>query len=214
MRSSGTSRSPDAGGFVLLEALVALILISMTLALFATSLNLGRRMIETGRVHDRAADVTTGLDAMAGWIASALPLKETRPNGEAITLFQGRPGGLSFLTLSNGDAQPGGMLAVTISFAGLGSSQRTGAVVFDAVPLAVGQAAALATGGAQGQVLFANVASIQFSYFGSLMEGAPARWHDEWKDATRLPRLVALRAGLNTKGRPEVVDLTFRVFSE
>jgi general secretion pathway protein J len=213
MKSTGKARGSGADGFVLLEALVALILISMTLALFATSLTLGRRVVETGRVHDRAADVTTGIDAMAGWIASALPLKETRQNGEAITLFEGRTNGMSFLTLSNGDAQPGGMLAVTIGFAGVGSPQGAGAVVFDAVPLAVGQAAALPTGGARGQVLFANVVSLQFSYFGSLMEGAPARWHDEWKDATHLPRLVALRAGLN-KGRPEFVDLTFRVFSE
>jgi hypothetical protein len=214
MRRAGISRGSGAGGFVLLEALVALILISMTLALFGASLTLGRRVVESGRVHDRAADVTTGLDAMAGWIASALPLKETRQNGEAITLFEGRMNGMSFLTLSNGDAQPGGMLAVTIGFAGPGSSRGTGVAVFDAVPLAVGQAAALSTGGAQGQVLFANVVSLQFSYFGSLMEGTPARWHDEWKDATRLPRLVALRAGLNTKGRLEFVDLTFRIFSE
>jgi general secretion pathway protein J len=210
-----TGRGParDAAGFVIVEALVALILISMTLALFATTLTFARRVADAGGLRERLADAATGVDAMAGLLAGALPVREPTPTGQTRVLFEGRPDALSFVTLSSGETQAGGMLAVTIGFAA--GRQRSGpGVFFSSSPIGLTTPPSLTPAGIPLQPLSRKMMPLQFSYFGSPVEGRPVRWHDEWANATRLPRLVGLRAGLDRNGRMEIVDLRFPVFSQ
>src|SRR3954465_11684034 len=103
-------------GFVLLEALVALVLLSLTFGLLAGMLSFGQRITEAGRPRDRAAQFANGNDAMAEWIASAVPIREIRQSLPGPVLFDGRADRLSLVTLSTGDVQPGGLLAVTVAF--------------------------------------------------------------------------------------------------
>ena len=80
-------------------------------------------------------------------------------------------------------------------------------------PVKVGDPAPTVTDRGQ-QVLVGNVTGAKFSYFGSPREGVPAKWQDEWKDASRLPRIVALRADVELNRRMETFDLMFRIFSD
>jgi hypothetical protein len=192
-------------GFVLLEALVALVLLSLTLGLLAGMLSFGRRVTEAGRPRDRAAQFANGSDALAEWIASAVPIREIRQSMPGPVLFDGRTDQLTLVTLSTGDVQPAGLLAVTVAFS------AAGAMVFDTIPVPVG-ARRLPEISAT-QVLLDHVVSARFSYYGSPAEGMPEKWYDDWTAAIRLPRLIALRAGVQLDRRVRDVDLTYRVFS-
>jgi general secretion pathway protein J len=196
-------RCPNAG-FVLVEGLVTLMLVTMTVSLFATMLTFGRRVSDAGRLRQQLVDMATGTDALAGWLAGAVALREA-PRPDAKVLFDGGGRRLSFVAASQGDVQRGGLMVVTVAFEG-------GALVFDVAPIALGSVS-LPNPGPR-HALWTDVTSLTFSYFGSTAEGAPAQWQDEWRDAARLPRLVAVRAALAMESRVERVSLTFRIVSE
>jgi general secretion pathway protein J len=197
------TRSSHAG-FVLVEGLVTLMLVTMTVSLFATMLTFGRRVADAGRLRQHLVDMATGTDALTGWLAGAVALREAaRP--DAKVLFDGGGKRLSFVAASQGDVQRGGLMGVTVAFEG-------GALVFDVAPIALGSVS-LPNPGPR-HALWRDVTSLTFSYFGSPAEGVPARWQDEWRDAARLPRLVAVRAALAMENRVERVSLTFRIVSE
>jgi hypothetical protein len=125
-------------------------------------------------------------------------------------LFDGNGHRLSFVTLGNGETQPGGMLAVTIAFAAP-DRNHAGAIVFASSPVKPGMAPYAPV--ADQQVLVGNITDARFSYFGSPREETPTAWHREWKDASRLPTMVVLRANIEQKGRMETLDLSFRIMS-
>jgi hypothetical protein len=193
------------GGFVLLEALVVLVLLSMTLGLLASMLNFGRRVAERGGMRDRAVSLANGSDAIAAWLASAAPIREIRQGLPGPVLFEGRSDRVSFLSVSSGETQPSGLLAITFGFSSAGT------LVFDAMPMAVGERQ-LPDMTAR-QVLLDHVVSARLSYFGSPTEGAPEKWYDVWTASVRLPRLVALRAQVDLDRRVSEIDLNYRVFS-
>src|SRR5262249_39155067 len=43
------------------------------------------------------------------------------------------------------------------------------------------------------RTLLGDVASVQFSYFGTAAGDQAARWHDDWANETALPRLIRVR---------------------
>jgi hypothetical protein len=189
------------GGFVLMEALVALVLLALTLGLFAATLGFGRRVAAAGEARDRMAEVATGTGALAAWLAGAVPAREARMGGASPARFEGRSDGLSFVTLSNGDVMPGGLLAMTVVTRG-----RT--LAFEAGPLPVGQ---IQSSPGEAQILLDGIAAARFRYYGSPQEGAPADWHEQWRNADRLPRLVGLQATIILDRRSEAMDFTFRI---
>ena len=210
MTSGRTSR--EDAGFIVVEALVAMVLLVFTLGLVAALLHLGQRVADRGRGRDDLSHLATGSDALSGWLASAAAVRPVRPTGRGPVLFEGRADRLSFLTESTGDAQPPGMLAVTVGFATSGTFDRAGALLFDAAPLGLGDTT-LPDLPAR-LPLQTHVVSAQFSYFGSPGDGMPAEWRQDWTGAARLPRLVALRVQVETGQRVENLAWTYRIMSQ
>ncbi|AWN43731.1 hypothetical protein [Methylobacterium durans] len=196
-------------GFVIAEALVALLLLALTLGLAANVFSFGRRIAQAGQGRDVLARTVAGSGALGGWLAAAAPIRTVTPTGPGPVLFEGRPDRLTFVTASRGDVQPAGLLAVTVGFNGRDRDARTGSILFDVAPLAVGEA--LLPDQVAREPLIARVAAARFRYFGALAEDRPAAWYDDWTDATRLPELVQLRANLDLGGRIEPLDLSFRL---
>lgn len=207
----GSQSGGRTGGFVLLEVLVGLILLSLTLGLFALTLSFASRVAEAGRLRDRGSEIAVGTAAMSGWLAGALPLIQPRATERPLVMFEGLADRVSFVTLSNGDAQAGGILAITIASENTGT-RGNGVLVFGSSLMSIG-AAALPVQNA-GEVLARGVASATFSYFGSLEEGAPGRWHDEWRNSERLPSLVSLHIRVIVGRRLEDFELSFRILTE
>jgi hypothetical protein len=198
------------GGFVLLEALVSLILLAMIMGLFAATLTFGRRVADAGNSREGILEVSTGANSIARWLSSAVPSRDVGPGGEGQALFDGSGHRLSFVTLGNGETQPGGMLAVTIAFAAP-ERNRAGAIVFASSPVKPGTAPNASP--SDYQALMGNIRDASFSYFGSLSDNAPPTWHREWREASRLPTMVVLRASVDLKGRMKMLDLSFRILS-
>ncbi|GAU80523.1 hypothetical protein [Bosea sp. BIWAKO-01] len=207
----GTPSGGRTGGFILLEVLVGLILLSLTLGLFALTLSFASKVAEAGRLRDRGAEIAVGAAAISGWLAGALPLVQPRATERPLVMFEGLADRVSFVTLSNGDAQPGGILAITIASENTGT-QGAGALVFGSSLMSIGAAALSAQN--TGEVLARGVASATFSYFGAREEGAPGRWHDEWRNSERLPRLVSLRVRVIVERRFEEFELNFPIITE
>jgi hypothetical protein len=197
-------------GFVLHEALVSLILLAMIMGLFAATLTFGRRVSDAGNSREGILEVSAGANSIARWLSSAVPSREVGPGGEGQALFEGNGHRLSFVTLGDGETQPGGMLAVTIAFAAP-ERNRAGAIVFASSPVRPGTAPNASA--SENQALMGNINDAAFSYFGSLREDSPPAWHREWRGVSRLPTLVALRASVDLKGRVETLDLSFRIVS-
>ncbi|MGO4737544.1 hypothetical protein AB4099_13430 [Bosea sp. 2KB_26] len=209
--TEGSHSGDRTSGFVLLEVLVGLVLLSLTLGLFALTLSFASRVAEAGRLRDRGAEIAVGAAAISGWLAGALPLVQPRATERPLVMFEGLADRVSFVTLSNGDAQAGGILAITIASENTGA-QGAGALVFGSALMSIG-AAALSVQNT-GEVLARGVVSATFSYFGSLEEGAPGRWHDEWKNSERLPRLVNLHVRVIVQRRLEDFELNFPIIPE
>jgi general secretion pathway protein J len=197
------------GGFILLEALVSLILLSMILALFSSTLTFARRVAAAGNSREDISAISSGANAVSQWLAGAVPAREIGAGGEGPVSFDGRSDRLSFVTLSNGDTQPGGLLSMTIAFVGRG---RTGTLAFSSSPVGIG-ASPVAPSLDQPQVLIESVTGLEFSYFGADDDGTPPAWHPSWRNASRLPTAVALRMTIDHQGRIEPLDLTFRIFN-
>jgi hypothetical protein len=203
-------KSCSQDGFVLAEALLCVVVIALTVALVGTTLTFGRRVADAGRGRERIAQVSTGAQALGDWLARALAVEQNAAGGGRRVLFEGQAGRLSFLTLSQGDAQPGGILAITVTFAGQATG-GTGALLFVAAPLPVGSFSPSA--GLGEQVLISHVVTGRFRYFGAPADGEAPRWLDHWTQASRLPDLVALNATLALGHRHETIDLTFPVYA-
>lgn len=204
----GRPNPAHASGFVLAEALVALVLLGLTTALVVTGLAFGRRVNDAGRDRERLAQAASGFDSLADWLVRASPLVEISPLGEPLAIFDGTPKVLTFLTVNRGDALPGGLVAVRVML-------HDGRLLFEARTVPAGSAAgAPVTAPVTLTTLVAGVDRASFLYFGSPSEGRPVQWYDEWQAAARLPRLVALRARVYLQRAPEEIDLTFRVRSE
>lgn len=196
------------GGFVILEALVALVLVALTFGLVAGVVGFGHRVSEAGRSRDRLSALAGGGAALETWLASASAVRPRLGEERGPVLFEGRSDRFSVLTLNAGDPLAPGLLAVTVGFTG----GRDGALVFEAMPMPPGDLRFPDM--TARQPLVSHVTAARFRYFGEPIEGAPSRWHDDWTGATRLPRLIELRLNLDLGHRTEPVTLAFRTRAE
>jgi len=151
------------------------------------------------------AEIATGTEALANWLSAAVPARKMVVDGFSSVQFEGSIGGLVFNTLSNGDVLPGGLLTVTIA-------ARGSSIAFEAAPLPVGQDRPASR--SEQQTLLDRVASARFSYYGSPRNGVPVQWHDEWRNAEHMPRLVGLQTTVMLHGRAATMDFMFRVMSD
>lgn len=195
-------------GFVILEALVALVLVALTFGLVAGVLGFGHRVSEVGRSRDRLSALAGGAAALDAWLAAASALRPRVGEGRGPVLFEGRPDRLSVLTLNSGDPLAPGLLAVTVGFTG----GRDGALLFDAVPTMPGDPRLPDM--VASQVLMSHVSGARFRYFGVRADGMPPGWHDDWTAATHLPLVVELRLQVDLGHRIEPLSLAFRTRAE
>lgn len=189
---------------MLLDALLALLLLALTFGLVAGIISFGHRVLNAGAVRDRLLHVADGTNALESWLASASALRPRIEEKHGPVQFEGRPDRMSFVTLHTGDALPAGLLAVSVGFSG----GRNGSLLFDAQPMALGELQMPDM--TARQVLVSHVAAVRFHYFGSLTEGVPPGWYEEWTSAKSLPLLIALHLDLDLGHRTEPIDLAFR----
>lgn len=203
--------SREADGFILLEALVALVLLLVTIGLVASLLSFGQRVAGKAQARDAVVHMATGSRALEDWLVGASAFRPVANKIAGPVLFEGRSDRLSFVATSNGDVQAAGLLAVTVGFGGH-KAGALGAILFDAIPFGLGEAT-LPDQVAK-TLLIGQVEAAQFSYFGATRPGVAPDWRDDWTAAAQLPQLVALDLSIAVGPRPERFRLTFRVRTE
>lgn len=210
MSGGGPNRSTQ--GFVLFEALVAMFLLVSMLVLFSTAFGLGRRSLTAGQVRDQQAAVIAGIDAISSWLGSAVSVPQADPHLRAEPVFAGRGDVLKFVTLSNADAQAGGLVAVEISSAPQqGRSGRQ--LMFRSWVIGIGDPVRFSGTGARRELLLRNVSSIELSYYGAKGDRGIAGWHSDWLEPVP-PKNVALRLGIRRTSRLVSLQYNFRVHSQ
>jgi general secretion pathway protein J len=172
-------------GLTLIELLISLMLLALITSFLAGGLALGRRAFTADQDATEEAANTAALDSLASLIATALP---TKVGQGAQIAFEGGRDSLAFVALSAGHALPGGPMGVRIYSDG------------SEVAVVVKLAARSATAREVRTKALIGVASLEFSYFGSL-DGKPPAWHLEWPATDHLPDMVAINVSFRERSR-------------
>lgn len=202
------ARRPGNGGFVLVEALVALTLLGMIMVLCTSLVDFGRRVSNLSRTRDHVSGLSTASDALATLVGRAVAMKERLDDGRQRVLFAGQDSLLAFAAVSSAEGLPGGTVQVHLAY-----NRGANSLVLNVAPL-LPDGSFSRPDGAANQVLLENVAWLEFAYFGATADGAAERWHKEWLAAERLPELVMIRAAVRTGGRVEKLEVAAPIWAE
>ena len=186
-----TGRSAE-GGFTLLEMLIAVALLGLTATLLLGGVQIGTRVLEgTTRRTDRSAEVAAALDFLRSRLAEAQPLSvkdAEQPEAKPKVAFDGAQNGLSLIRLASPYQAQGGYQRLSVSLAQGGGGPALVASAAPYPPLPDG-----AAGAPRRSILLADVAAVEFAYFGRDGENRRPVWHAEWHGRPALPLLVRLR---------------------
>jgi prepilin-type N-terminal cleavage/methylation domain-containing protein len=203
-RASSRKRLRPAGGFTLLELLVALALLALAALLVPGLWRLGQKAWATVASSEASAELAAARTQVARRIAEALPHYTHEAAGTGIALH-GTPAGLLILNAASGARRPG-LTAVEIRIEG-------SALLLEERRVGPGGTLAGLAGGER-RVLIAGIAGGGFRYFGAARPGESPAWREAWPRTDALPQLVRLEIALGPGDRrvwlPLVVEPRLR----
>jgi general secretion pathway protein J len=186
------------GGFSLVEMVVVVALVGLLSLLLFGGLHLGVRVMDTvSRRTDAASQLSLVQDFLRNQLAQAQPmLAEDKGDGKAL-MFDGRSTGVDFVALAPAYLPIGGYQVLSIRVDNDHGRNRLIALWRPFVRWAADQAAPAD----RTSVLLDEVASVDFSYYGSTNPKAAPAWQENWHLNRLLPALVRLRVNPG-QGRP------------
>jgi type II secretory pathway pseudopilin PulG len=208
MKRGSKSASRSDAGFTLVEALAALLLLSVSLALFGAAFRLEARVGEAGRARERLFAFGAGLDAISTMLTRTMPVTDPTDEQQPKIIFNGQPHQIRFVTLSEGTIHPGGLLSASISYR---DNDGAGDIRVETETMRLGETRLFPGKGAGSAPLLADVRSVRFRYFGSKLAGRPPQWYDSWNDEMFLPELVMLNLVVRLRREPQVLEFVYRV---
>jgi general secretion pathway protein J len=194
------TRRAAEGGFTLLETLIAVALLGLTVTLLLGGVQLGTRVLDSaGRRTDQGAELAAAAEFLRSRLAEAQPVTaKPRPDAKPKVVFDGRRDALALVRLASPYQAQGGYQRLTL---GLDRDPGIPALVAGAGPYREapdGEAEAPA----RRSVLLADVATVEFAYFGRDAANRPPAWHQEWREQPDLPSLVRLRIAFRDGRQP------------
>jgi len=180
-----------AGGFTLLELLVALTLLGLILALIFGGLQFGTRAWETTEVNiEDQAEVRLVQAFLRRYMADARPVLESTQVARRDVVFTGSRDALSFVALMPQHLGPPGLYKLQLEFV---RDNDGGRLVFTRSLYGEESTDVSLNEEEDEQVLLNGIAKVEFSYFGTSLPAQPPQWIDRWEKARNLPSLVGLR---------------------
>jgi general secretion pathway protein J len=179
-------------GFTLVELLVALTLFALLSVLLFGGLRFGMRATESGTARlDFTDEIATASGFLRSQLADAQPLEKDDGAGRKSVAFEGEADSLEFVALPPAFLAGGGWYTIHLGVERADGHDllvvRWRLVRQDQTSEAVSQP--------QDSVLLDRVRTVEFGYFGVLVDGDLPSWHAQWRDANLLPALVRLRVG-------------------
>jgi prepilin-type N-terminal cleavage/methylation domain-containing protein len=213
-RHSGSRRRPAHnagrhGGFTLLEALVAMVIMAVIMTTAFGALRLGGRSWEAGvaRASDNESYRAVA-DLLRRQVSQVIPLSWPDGTEERIA-FEATPERLRFVAPAPQQYRHAGLFEFGLS------AQRQDYdtnLVFSYIPFNPDADAFRTASSHQQVVLVEGVQKVSFDYFGtpgttaSVRAGTssePPRWHQRWdEEAQRLPSLIRVRIAVNEGQQP------------
>jgi general secretion pathway protein J len=178
-------------GFTLIEMVLALALLAAMLGMAWSGLTFSLRGWDTGvATGQKTADARLAQNFLRRELSELFPMRWKDPVALKFA-FDGESRRLRFVSSRPAGLAAGGLALVGLEVESHGSRQAN-LVMRRALP----DDAAKDFGPldkAEGIVLFPDVESVEFAYFGADSEVAEPRWNDKWPNAGQVPQLVRLR---------------------
>ncbi len=185
-----------AGGFTLLEVMVAILLLTIIMSTSYGALRLGARSWEAGitRAHE-TGDFRSAAGFLYRQINQAVAMTWPGENAGRIT-FSGRHDRLQFIGPAPQQQEYAGLFEYTLAVKTQGSDKQ---LVLSYVPFNPGGENFQTPEPDQQQVLAQNLSAVAFEYYGiNTVTGArtttaKAAWHRQWApDAADFPQLIRI----------------------
>ncbi|QGM96080.1 prepilin-type N-terminal cleavage/methylation domain-containing protein [Methylocystis parvus] len=213
-----TQRSRD--GFTLLELLLAISILSLITVAIMGGIRLGTRAWDTTRASDALDDVEGAIRAAAGLISRGYPVA-TEQMQQQFTAegppppFAGSANAASFVALSEGGAQWGGLIVTEI---GVDAGADGSELAVWTKPYRPREGLVIGRGAMKRTAILKDVAFFELSYFGAQQaqpgfgqQPQPPAWSAAWASRGGLPELVRIRIGANRLGRLVEAEATVAI---
>jgi len=185
-------------GFTLLELLLAIALLAMMTSAILGGLHLGRRAWESTRASDAVDDVENAARTLAIQLSRIYPVTPAKPSAVPVIFFEGMANALRGITLNEGGAQWGGLIAIEIG--SVESSNGADLSVWTQV-FREAESHGPVRETMKMTVLLRELDLLEFSYFGIAEKNKPPVWTKEWIDHAELPILISFKIGAKRLGR-------------
>ncbi|WP_424363009.1 PulJ/GspJ family protein [Methylocystis parvus] len=198
-------------GFTLLELLLAVSILSLITASIMGGIHLGARAWDTTRASESLDEVESAMRATAGLIGRGYSVSTEQLQQQSTTEgppppFAGTANAASFVALSEGGAQWGGLILTEI---GVDKGPEGSELAVWTRPYRPREGLAVGRGAMKKTVVLKNVAYFELSYFGAQQaqpgfgqqQRQPPAWSPAWASRTGLPELVSIKIGANRLGQ-------------
>lgn len=199
-----------AGGFTLLELLVAIMILSLVMTVAFGAVRLGGRSWEAGIERANASEEVRAVsDFLRRQFAQMIPMS-MGDEGVIQIAFAGDRNSIRFIAPAPRHPAVAGLLVYTLVTEEYAAAQR---LVLSYAPFDPGAGDLPEAESDQHLILAEGFAAISFEFFGKRAADSKPSWHAEWQDdEENLPELVRIRlVAMNGIGNwPELV-LNIRV---
>ncbi len=186
-RPPNSARKRRAGGFTLVELLVALVLLGFISVLMLGGLRFGARAWEAGDARiQRIADVQVAQRFLRRQIAAARPLASRQDDRSSDIGFAGDGTRMRLIAPLPAHLALGGLYRVSLFVDDHDGRDR----LMLAWRLYQSEDDDVRPAEGHESVLVDDVAEVEFSYLRVAAEGGDTEWVDRWEDETGLPALV------------------------
>lgn len=195
----------QAGGFTLLETVVALTLLAAMLAMLFAGLRTGIRAWEAGSSRgDRADHVLLTWSFVQKELTAAFPWRFKDPLAVKIA-FRGERERLRFVSMRPAEIGGGGLAFVSFEFEPPRGRAAAGRLVMRRAFAGAANGDFSSVDDAERFTLLEGVSEVRFEYYGAENDTLQPSWNDRWEFAQRMPSHVRLEVKLGEESLPAML---------